>query len=83
MVLIDLASCIQGSLTINEFWSELVKLAIHDEVHAFMFFLCDGSAVDQFKKQFSHLESGGTTPLDRQHTSLPRCIICLCSVLLS
>eukprot|EP00250_Pteridium_aquilinum_P011171 c19883_g1_i2 orf=1119-2843(+) len=30
------------------------------------------SAVDQFKKQFSHLESGGTTPLNRQHTSLPR-----------
>lgn len=30
------------------------------------------SAVDQFKKQFAHLESGGTAPLSRQHTSLPR-----------
>lgn len=30
------------------------------------------SAVDQFKKQFSHLESGATAPLNRQHTSLPR-----------
>lgn len=30
------------------------------------------SAIDQFKKQFSHLESGATAPLGRQHTSLPR-----------
>ncbi|KAH7439004.1 hypothetical protein KP509_04G041000 [Ceratopteris richardii] len=30
------------------------------------------SAVDQFKRQFAHLESGGSTPLTRQHTSLPR-----------
>ncbi|KAH7300276.1 hypothetical protein KP509_24G054100 [Ceratopteris richardii] len=30
------------------------------------------SAVDQFKKQFAHLENGGTTPPSRQHTSLPR-----------
>ncbi|MCO5547167.1 hypothetical protein L7F22_000610 [Adiantum nelumboides] len=30
------------------------------------------SAVDQFKKQFAHLESGGSAPLSRQHTSLPR-----------
>lgn len=30
------------------------------------------SAVDQFRKQFSHLEGGGILPLERQHTSLPR-----------
>jgi hypothetical protein len=42
---------------------------------AFVFPLYDESAVDQFKKQFSHLENGGTTPLDRQHTSLPRYVI--------
>ncbi|MCO5606422.1 hypothetical protein L7F22_060610 [Adiantum nelumboides] len=30
------------------------------------------SAIDQFRKQFSHLEGGGLMPLERQHTSLPR-----------
>lgn len=30
------------------------------------------SAVDQFKKQISHLESGAAIPLERQHASLPR-----------
>ncbi|KAH7440143.1 hypothetical protein KP509_04G093500 [Ceratopteris richardii] len=30
------------------------------------------SAVDQFRKQFSHLEGGERMPLERQHTSLPR-----------
>ncbi|KAI5071199.1 hypothetical protein GOP47_0013450 [Adiantum capillus-veneris] len=30
------------------------------------------SAVDQFRKQFSHLEGGGIMPLERQHASLPR-----------
>jgi hypothetical protein len=35
--------------------------------------LLDGSAVDQFKKHFSHLEEGGgAAPPERQHTSLPR-----------
>ena len=36
-----------------------------------------GSAVDQFKRQFAHLEEHYTkgsapSPLERQHTSLPR-----------
>ncbi|MCO5597311.1 hypothetical protein L7F22_051387 [Adiantum nelumboides] len=30
------------------------------------------SAIDQFRKQFSHLEGGGLMPLERQHASLPR-----------
>ena len=38
------------------------------------YFLC--SAVDQFKKQFSHLEESGgnspSVPTDRKHASLPR-----------
>jgi hypothetical protein len=39
--------------------------------------ICDFSAVDQFKRQFTHLEEhygkgGNNTPLSRQHASLPR-----------
>eukprot|EP00249_Psilotum_nudum_P013243 c24237_g1_i1 orf=419-2161(+) len=30
------------------------------------------SAVEQFKRQFAHLEGGGMVPLERQHASLPR-----------
>eukprot|EP00249_Psilotum_nudum_P022781 c28642_g1_i2 orf=578-2254(+) len=30
------------------------------------------SAVEQIKRQFSHLESGAVVPLERQHASLPR-----------
>lgn len=38
------------------------------------------SAVDQFRKQFAHLEenggrSGPVIPLDRKHVSLPRYLI--------
>lgn len=39
------------------------------------------SAVDQFRKQFAHLEENGgksgPIPAERKHVSLPRCVIIL------
>ena len=44
---------------------------------ALILFVCVCSAVDQFRKQFAHLEenggkSGPVIPLERKHVSLPR-----------
>ena len=50
----------------------LKRLLVTDGPPCLYACLSDGSAVDQFKKQFSHLEGGGTVPPERQHTSLPR-----------
>ncbi|VAH61929.1 unnamed protein product [Triticum turgidum subsp. durum] len=44
-----------------------------------LLYLCLCSAVDQFRKQFAHLEenseNGPVVPMDRKHTSLPRSTI--------